>query len=138
MATAQLVSCTIFCQDGTGYVDWDWLSSSTGTVTANSADGTGADIKVVGTLTRVVFTPDAGATLPSDAYDLVVNDAAGLDVLVGLGANLSQTNTTTKTITLTDSGGTTLHAGRTVAEVLQLVITNAGDAKGGHTRIYFV
>ena len=138
MATAQLVSCTIFSQDGTGYVDWDWLSSDTGTVTANSADGAGASIKVVGTLTRVMFKPDGGATTPTTLYDVVVNDAAGLDVLTGLGANLSETTTTTKTITLTDSGGTTLHTGRTVAEVLTLVITNAGDAKGGQVRIYFV
>jgi len=118
-------------------VEWDWLCTHLGAATQNSADGAGNAIKVVGTLTHVTFTPSA-TVAPSASYDVVVVDEAGLDVLVGLGANLSASATTTVAITLTDSGASTLHSGvRTVAEVLQLQVTNAGDAKRGKVRIYF-
>ena len=101
---------------------WDWLSATGGAVT--SATTYAYD----GLLERVVFDPDAGGTLPSDAYDVTITDADGNDVLAGLGANLAQGSTVVKT----HADGLTAVAG----SKLTLNVSAAGDEKGGIVIVY--
>lgn len=61
--------------------------------TADSADGSVPDTTVAldGYLVKIVTNP--GATAPTDNWDFVINDAGGVDVLGGAGANRDTTNT---------------------------------------------
>lgn len=103
-------------------ITWDWLSSAAGAAdqaTTNAFDGV---------LERAEFVPDAAATQPTDQYDVTVTDADGVDVLAGLGANLSNAGAVTKT----HANGLAAVAG----SKLTLNVTNAGNAKGGVVILY--
>lgn len=104
---------------------FDWLSDdSAGTVTATTSN------KYNGLLVRAIFDPDAGDTQPSDAYDVVVNDADGYDLLNGLGANLSQSVNVYKT----QVDGLTC----VLSSTLTLSVSGAGNAKGGVVVLYIM
>ena len=80
---------------------------------------------------RVIYAaqiPDGGGTQPTNAYDVTVTDANGVDVLKGLGADLSNAANTYKA----DSDGLGAVSGST----LTLAVTNAGASKGGKTILY--
>lgn len=80
---------------------------------------------------RIIYAaqlPDGGGTQPTDLYDVTVTDADGVDVLKGLGADLSNAAATYKA----DSDG----LGAVVESKLTLAVTNAGNAKGGKTILY--
>ncbi|MDB5295812.1 MAG: hypothetical protein JWO31_1795 [Phycisphaerales bacterium] len=62
-----------------------WTSDDAGNATVATADD------VIGVLTRVAFAPGAGGTQPTAAYDVTLTDTAGVDVLNGKGADLSNT-----------------------------------------------
>lgn len=101
---------------------WDWLSTAGGAadlVTAAAYDGL---------LERAVFIPDGGGTQPTDLYDVTITDPDGVDVLAGLGANLSNAATVVKT----HADGLTAVSG----QLLTLNVTNAGNAKGGVVILY--
>lgn len=101
---------------------WDWLSTAGGAadkVTVNAFDGL---------LERAVFIPDGGGTQPTDLYDVTITDPDGVDVLAGLGANLSNAATVVKT----HADGLTAVSG----QLLTLNVTNAGNAKGGIVILY--
>ena len=103
-------------------IKWVWTSTSGGAadlVTTKAFDGL---------LERVAFIPDGGGTQPTDNYDITITDADGVDVLAGLGANLSNAATVVKT----HANGLTAVAGST----LTLNVTNAGSAKGGIVIVY--
>lgn len=103
-------------------ITFDWLSSAGG-----AADATTTNY-YTGEIVRAVQIPDGGGTAPSAAWDCVVNDDDGADVLIGLGANLSETATTQKVAA--DKLGTVANS------PLTLAVTNAGNAKGGNTILY--
>lgn len=103
-------------------IEFDWTSSSGG-----AADST-STYPYTGLIERVVQIPDSGGTQPTNAYDVVVNDADGTDILHGLGANLANDSVTLKS----SSDG----LGAVVESKLTLAVTNAGDSKGGKTIIY--
>lgn len=44
---------------------------------------------VSGIIQRIVIIPDSGDTIPTDGYDLVINDADDIDILQGIGGDLS-------------------------------------------------
>lgn len=101
-----------------------WLSTAGGAVSANAVA-----VKR-GRLHRVKFVPGAGGVQPTDAYDVTVTDADSVDVLHGLGANLS--NATAKIVPQLDgSGGTPNTLGFLEGGDLTPVIANAGNAKTG-------
>ncbi len=106
-------------------ISFDWLAGTgddEGTVTATTT------YAYDGVLERVVFVPDSGDTQPDNLYDVVVNDADSHDVLAGLGANLSNAATATKT-----------HAdglGAVAGSKLTLSVSGAGSANGGIVNIY--
>lgn len=106
-----------------------WLSTAGGLA--------GDTIAINGTILGVEFVPDSGGTQPTDQYDVTLNDAAGVDVLSGLGANLSNASATYRVPLVTGSDGTnSAYLPRVVAESLTLAVTNAGNAKGGQLIIY--
>jgi len=105
-------------------VQWDWTSTSTGTVSEATT------YSYNGQIIRAIFAPDAGGTQPTDAYDVTVTDSDGYDVLHGLGANLSNAANVYKT----NGDGLSCMTSST----LTLVIANAGDTKGGVVTLYLV
>ncbi len=101
---------------------WTWTSgdgAEGGTVTSTTTAS--FDGKVIG------LTTDPGATAPTDNYDVVINDAAGHDVLLGAGANRDTANT---------EHVAEASLGAVAASRLTLSITNAGDAKEGVVILY--
>ena len=105
---------------GSGFVKYTmaWVSDSSGDVSGNS----GKLGIVGGALRQAQFTPDSGGTQPTDLYDATFT-FNGVDVLDGVAANLSQT---TSTIIMFDPP---LFYDQT--SQFDLVISNAGNAKGG-------
>ena len=95
-------------------ITWDWTSTGGGAadlVTTNVYDG-----KIVGLGT----VPHA--TAPDPNYDVTVTNSAGLDVLLGAGAN--RHTTSTEYVDGSSLGGV-------AGSVLTVNITNAGGAKKG-------
>ena len=74
----------------------------------------------------MAFTPDGGGTAPTTLYDVTLTDAALVDVLAGVGANLSATLTTVHVPVVGTYFRRTLEAGNLIP-----VVANAGNAKGG-------
>lgn len=112
-------------------VTLDWLSDASG-------DVSGTHTKYLsGVLERVVFIPDSGGTQPTDLYDITLEDDNGMDVLAGQGANLSNANTTNicPGVPLKD-GSTTSVKPMIVDDLLELKVSNAGNAKGGQVILY--
>lgn len=103
-------------------VMFTWLSSAGG-----AADGVTAN-RYTGIIERVVQIPDSGGTTPTTLWDCTVLDSDGADVLIGLGANLSETAITQKVAA--DKLATVANT------TLTLAVTNAGNAKGGKTILY--
>lgn len=100
-------------------------SDASGNVTATLPN-------IQGKLTRVVTNP--GATAPTDDWDVVLNDADGLDVFMGKGANRDTANSEQFTPFTTD--GTNVSAGVAVGGTHTLSATNAGNAKVFVIRLY--
>jgi hypothetical protein len=119
---AGTVAITEFTHTSLKKVVFDWTS----------ADSGAADATTTAYLTgRIVYSaqiPNAGGTQPTNAYDVVVTDADAVDVLNGLGANLSNSASTFKA----ESDG----LGAVVESQLTLAVTNAGNAKGGKTILF--
>lgn len=105
-----------------------WVSTAGGAVSAN------AFAVKRGELLQVKFVPDGGGTQPTDLYDVTLVDENSIDVLAGAGANLSNAASTIK---VPSFGATTLyryfHDG---TQTLDLVVANAGAAKGGTVHLW--
>lgn len=80
-----------------------------------------------GKIIRLVTIPGTGGDVPTDNYDVVINDEDGTDILMGAGANRDLTNTEQ---VLEASLGCVAN------DKLSLSITNAGSAKKGTAIIY--
>lgn len=96
-----------------------WTSDAAGNVSGNSFA-----VKA-GALLQIKFVPAGGGTQPTDLYDVTLVDTSSIDVLGGAGANLSNASGTIKAALL---GDTYYHDGQAN---LDLVVANAGNAKGG-------
>ena len=110
-------------------VVFDWLSSSGGAADAISK-------KIIGQILRVGFTPDGGGLQPTDQYDVVINDEQSIDILQGLGGNLSNV-TATDAVPVVTNGTAGNMAPAVVSDILTLAVTNAGDAKAGEVAIWY-
>jgi hypothetical protein len=64
-------------------IEWDWLSDAAG-----DADQESVEV-YNGELLFAAYTPDGGGTQPTNLYDVVVNDADGVDILGGDGIDKS-------------------------------------------------
>lgn len=97
-----------------------WLCDASG----DADDGTTKAIS--GELLKVVTDPD-GTDVPTDNYDIVLNDENGLDVAAaGLG-NRDTANTEQALATL----------GSCFDGTLNLVVSNAGNAKRGVVKVFY-
>ena len=108
----------------------DWLSDASG-------DATYTTEKLAGTIVGVAFIPDGGGTAPTTLYDVTLTDDNGVDILSGQGANLSATvaNRVVPGVPFKD-GTTTSVAPIVLNDTLDLVVANAGNAKGGQVILY--
>lgn len=101
-------------------IRWAWTSDASGD--ASEATTEPYDGKLIGLTTD----PD-GTAVPTDNYDIVVNDADGDDVLLGAGANRD----TAVTEHVAEAS-----LGAAAGSVLTLVVSNAGNAKQGVVILY--
>lgn len=113
------------------WVQWDWTSDSGG-----AANGT-LTRSLSGQVMMIVTDPDGGA-VPTDNYDVVINDEHGLDVAAGYLANRDTANvervfpTLETIISSYGYGYQPVFNGK-----LELQVTNAGNAKKGVVRMYY-
>jgi hypothetical protein len=103
-----------------------WTSTAGGAVSGNPFS------VPTGQLVQVKFVPGAGGTQPTDLYDVTLVDGDGVDVLAGLGANLSQS-----TASIVAPRASTNAAPFLIdATTLDLVVANAGSAKSGTVTLW--
>jgi hypothetical protein len=105
-------------------------------VSDGSGNATGATKIISGQLLRVTFKPGTGGLTPSNNYDATLKDDDEVDVLVGLGANLSDTAITSKVPVVTD-GTTGNMAPIAINGALDLAVANAGNGNGGEFVLYY-
>jgi hypothetical protein len=98
-------------------ITFSWLSDASGDADAGVA-------AVYGHIRRVVTNP--GAAAPTDNYDIILNDADGVDVLA---AGLGNRDTANSEQIFPDLG-------TAVAGDLTLVVSSAGNAKNGTVVLY--
>jgi hypothetical protein len=96
-----------------------WTSDASGAVNTN------AFAVKPGVLVQLKFVPNSAGTQPTDLYDITLVDTDSLDVIGGAGANLSNSAGSIKNALL---GDVYYHDGQ---QLLDLVVANAGNAKGG-------
>jgi len=108
----------------------EWESDGSGDASVVSPQA------VSGVIIRVVFIPSATAA-PTNLYDITLTDPNSVDVLAGLGANLSNSSSlnTCPGTPLTD-GTTTSVIPMFVDGVLTLTVASAGDTKAGTVVLY--
>lgn len=106
-------------------ITFDWLSSAGGAADAVTTN------YYTGEILRYVEVPDSGGTQPTNAYDVAVTDDDGVDVLAGLGADLSNAAASQFV-----AGSLGIPLGVVANAQLTLAVTGAGNAKGGQTILY--
>lgn len=103
-----------------------WVSDALGAVSGNTIA-----IKP-GVIVAVKFTPDAAATQPTDLYDVTFEDPDDVDLLMGVGANLSNANATRVKPPVNTSDEVYFDGSASC----ELVVSNAGNAKGGTVYLF--
>lgn len=106
----------------------DWLSDAAGAVTVS--------FEASGLVQRAVTNPDGGALAPTDDYDILLNDADGIDILQGYGGNRDTANSEQIAPLIHDTGTATSFTRPAMCGTVTLLITNAGNANAGTIRIY--
>ena len=102
-----------------------WTASAGGAVSGNAFG-----IKT-GRLLWAKFAPsDESATQPTNAYDVTLTDDDGVDLLRGLGANLSDSDETIQPAVSVD------FISHIEGDNLDLVIANAGNAAEGRVDLF--
>lgn len=121
---------TLTITQGTGSVrkvTLAWTSDAAGAVS-------GTTVHLDGVIERVVFVPGTGGVQPTDLYDVTLEDAEGLDLLAGEGANLSNVNKTQVTPFIGD--GTTTNKPVAAYGTAELKVAAAGNTKSGTVLLY--
>jgi len=109
---------------------FDFLSDdAAGTASASTT-------RLNGVIGRVCFESDAGGTQPDDNWDVTLTDDTGFDILVGAGANVDRSATQCIVPMIQDSDGTNQSV-VLIDDIIDLAVSNAGNAKGGIVHIYF-
>lgn len=100
-----------------------WVSDASG----DASEVISEALEIVGHVSRVVTVPSAESGLvPTASYDIVLNDAQGVDVLSAGGANRSDTA----------AEDVALHPVIVVVGTLTLVVENSGNITAGTVYIY--
>lgn len=116
--------------EGVVKITMDWLCSDGGIVSGTKLPF------LAGEILAVKFIPDAGGTIPTDAYDVTLLDDDGVDVLLGLGANLN--HDLASTVIPIMNNGTQYYGRVPVLDELELVVGAAGNAKGGKVILFLL
>ena len=114
-------------EDRTGYLNkitWTLTSAADGSATSATT------YRYNGIVHRAIFKPDSGGTQPTDAWDITITDGDTVDVLTGLGANLTNASTVQKA----NIDG----LGDVKSSLLTANLTNAGDSKGVTVILYIL
>lgn len=108
--------------DRTSKYTYTWVSDGSGDVSGDTT----TIVVATGDVVRIEIVPNGGGTQPTDLYDLTLLDSHGVDMLDGQAANLS------------NSAAAVLFTSFRVdsSETFQLVIANAGNAKGGTLKLW--
>lgn len=117
---AGTVTTTEITHNSVKKVKFAWTSSSGG-----AADAT-TTATFDGKMIQVTTVPD-GTAAPTDNYDVEVQDADGVDLLQGNGANRD----TAVTEHIAEAS-----LGAVAGSKLTLAVTNAGDTKEGAVYVY--
>ncbi len=102
-------------------ITFEWTSDAGG-----DADITTSN-PYTGTIERLVTVPGTGGDRPADNYDVVIEDEDEVDVLMGEGANRSDTNA--EQVNAADLG-------IVAYSTLKLVVENAGNTNKGTVHLY--
>lgn len=102
-----------------------WTSTAGGAVSANTFSVRRGEIL------QVKFVPNSGGTQPTDLYDVTLVDTDGVDLLGSEGANLSNAASAIG-VPKVDSERIFVDG----TQVLDLVVANAGSAKGGSVIVW--
>lgn len=105
-----------------------WTCSAGGAVSGTPT------VQVRGEIVRVTFVPGTAGNQPTDQYDVTLLDSGGVDVLLGLGTN--QSNTTVNSLCPLIGDGVTKNQRVAVNDTLELQVANAGNAKKGTVYVY--
>jgi hypothetical protein len=108
-----------------------WTSDGSGDVSGNASPS------IRGEIVKIVTDPDAAA-VPSDNYNILLNDEHGLDVAQGLLGTRDEANAEVvyPGILFTDGSNTAIkHVG--VCGALTPVISSAGASKKGTIYVYY-
>lgn len=111
-------------------VTWTWTCDASG-------NASGTDTKsITGTALRFVTKPTDG---PTDNYDIVVNDAQGVDIARGALANRDTTNAeeALPAAEVTINAHTYATFGTQFDGPLSMSVSNAGNAKSGVLIMYY-
>lgn len=107
-----------------------WTCSAGGAVSGTPT------VQVRGEIVRVTFIPGTAGNQPTDQYDVTLLDTSGVDVLAGLGANLS--NAAASHACPLIGNGVTTNQRMAVNDTLELQVANAGNAKRGTVCVYLM
>lgn len=131
---------TVLTQPHVSQVNQTVVRQYTTTWTSNASGVASDTINLVqgGELVGVQFAPGTSGNQPTDAYDVTVLDAYNFDVLMGQGANLSNSTVTKVCPTIAAKDGTTTSTGpQPVSGTLTVAVSNAGNTKSG-TIVFWV
>jgi hypothetical protein len=103
-----------------------------------SGDCTGTTTAYIdGVIIRAAFTPGSAGSQPTDLYDVYLYETGGtIDLLGGAGVDLSNSTAATKIPLVADKDGL-LAMGPAIANLLDYVVDNAGNAKSGTIEIWY-
>jgi hypothetical protein len=122
-AAGSICTVTSYQEGNVRFVNWAWTSDdATGAVSC-------AAVTITGLILGVKFTPAAADTVPSDQWDVTLTNIGGADMLMGVGANVSNddSQTTLWKKPENSSGGPVV----IFRESATLNVTNAGNSKTG-------
>lgn len=109
-------------------ISLSWTCSAGGAVSGTLT------AQVRGEIVRVSFVPGTAGDQPSDLYDVTLLDTNGVDLLAGLGANLS--NAAVSHVCPLIGDGSTTNQRMAINDTLELQVANAGNAKRGAVYVY--
>ena len=110
-------------------IEWDWTSDESGDVS-----GVGAEPDVSGRIEQVEFIPGKTTSQPTEGYAVQILDQYGRDVLLGVGAVLSNSQAdTVKNLRTPMSKDMSYFTA--FGLTLEPLISGAGDEKSGTIRM---
>lgn len=105
--------------------------------TSDSSGNASGSVYVNGVILRAAFKPGSGGNQPTNGYAMTLTDYAGLDVLAGQGASLSNASASHKAPLAAATDGTTQGVVPIAAnDDLTLSVSGAGNTKSGELILY--